>query len=354
MSVSKHYGDVDGLRLLSCNAIVNFVNTNRNFGKTWAFKKRAFRRAVKKGKKTLWIRMFKKECKEACASFYSSVDLLKYCGASIYDKKTNPNGNLKREGYSFFAKRKNGKWVQFLKIVNLGNPDAVRSADDVDVDTIVFDEYTKTAERYRRYRGNIVNDFLDIWFSAKREHEVRCILLGNKESIYNPFFANFGITAPKADWEGIRLFRKGSIAVQQLNNEPSIQSEFELKTKALLAGTSYGSYIYGSEYKTAMPFKARKTPQGALLYIQLSILSSELKISVLDGFYYVSKGIDRTKAVYCLGGMPQKYKKERALLNRNKPLFYAFTNAYSLNRVCYDSQATREAIEPFLKWLSLR
>ena len=47
----------------------------------------------------------------------------------------------------------------------LTDADAVRSADDVDVDTLIFDEFTKTPNKYKRYRGNMVNDFIDILFS---------------------------------------------------------------------------------------------------------------------------------------------------------------------------------------------
>ena len=53
MSNKENYGDRQGLLLLSRNAVFNFVISNRNFGKTWAFKKRAFKRAIKKGKKSL-------------------------------------------------------------------------------------------------------------------------------------------------------------------------------------------------------------------------------------------------------------------------------------------------------------
>ena len=56
----KHYGDKDGLRVLSYNAIITAILSNRNYGKTWTFKRRAFRRALKHGKKTIWLRLFKK------------------------------------------------------------------------------------------------------------------------------------------------------------------------------------------------------------------------------------------------------------------------------------------------------
>lgn len=38
-----HYGDRAGRLLLSRGAILNIVNSNRNYGKTWAFKRRAVR-----------------------------------------------------------------------------------------------------------------------------------------------------------------------------------------------------------------------------------------------------------------------------------------------------------------------
>ena len=98
----KHYGDKDGLRVLSYNAIITAILSNRNYGKTWTFKRRAFRRALKHGKKTIWLRLFKKEVKEAISTFYTSKDLQKYCGISIYDKDTNKNGNLIQQGNTYY------------------------------------------------------------------------------------------------------------------------------------------------------------------------------------------------------------------------------------------------------------
>jgi len=349
----KHYGDKDGLLVLSYNGIITAVNSNRNYGKTWTFKKRAFRRALKHGKKTIWLRMFKKELQEVADTFYASRDLQKYCGVSLYDKDHNPNGNVKRNGYTFYyRKNKKSPWKWFIKIFALSNPDAVRSADDVDVDTIVFDEYTKTAEKYRRYRGNIVNDFLDIWHSAKREHAVRCILLGNKEGYGNPFFTYFGITPPPEDWEGIRTYRNGSFVLQQINNTPSEEGDFNKKAAALLEGTAYGDYIYKSKYKAASGLKPRKTPADASLYVQLIIKRTALKISFFNGYFYVNRRIDEGKLIYC-DALLHRYRKERLLVRRLKPFFSDFIAALSDNRVFYDNELTHEAMQPFFTWLGI-
>jgi len=352
-ALQTHYGDTDGLRVLSYNAIFTYILSNRNYGKTWTFKKRAFRRALKHNKKTIWLRCFTKEKKEAVATFYSSKDLQKYCGLDPYDKDTNPNGNFKQLGNTFYYRSTpKSKWRWFLKVYALSDAGAVRSADDVDVDTIVFDEFTKTPATYRRYHGNMVNDLIDIYFSAKREHEIRVIFLGNKESINNPFFTYFGIKPLPTHYEGIRTFRGGSVAVQQINNVAKKDSDYDHKLQALLEGTQYGNYIYKQEYKQQMAFKPRKTPAGATLYCQLINNSNPIHISVYNGFYYVNDRIEKTKRIYC-DQVYNKYQNELILVKRQKRFFNSFITALADNRVYYDNERTHEAIQPFIQWLSI-
>ena len=354
--VKKHYGDKDGLHALSYNGIITTILSNRNYGKTWTFKKRAFRRALKHGKKTLWLRLFKKEVKEAIATFYTSKDLQKYCGISIYDKDTNPQGNLKKIGGTFYYRKKiNGKWTRwhwFLKVFALSDAGAVRSADDVDVDTIVFDEFTKPTEKYKRYTGNITNDFIDILFSAKREHQIRCILIGNKESVNNPIFTYFGIKPLPTSYQGIRTYRNGSFVVQQINNMEETQSEYGQKMNDLLSGTAYGNYIYKSTYKNESGFKPRRTPPQANIYCQLVIEAQRLKISVFNGLFYVNMKVDTSKRIYC-DVLPHKYKNELLLVRKQKRFFTSFINALADNRVYYEDAQTYEAIQPFMTWLTI-
>lgn len=354
--IKKHYGDKDGLHALSYNAIITAILSNRNYGKTWTFKKRAFRRALKHGKKTLWLRLFKKEVKEAIATFYASKDLQAYCGISIYDKDANPQGNLKQVGGTFYYRKKiKGKWTRwnwFLKVFALSDAGAVRSADDVDVDTIIFDEFTKPTQKYKRYNGNITNDFIDILFSAKREHQIRCVLIGNKESVNNPIFTYFHIKPLPTQWQGIKAYRHGSFVVQQINNLEETQSDYGRKMNDLLDGTAYGNYIYKSAYKNESGFKPRKTPPQATIYCQLCIETQLLKISVSNGLFYVNMKVDNSKRIYC-DVLPHKYKNELLLVRKQKRFFTGLINALADNRVYYDDAQTYEAMQPFMAWLTI-
>lgn len=352
----KHYSDNEGLLVLSYNGIYNSVLSNRTYGKTWLFKKRAVKRALKRGRKTIWLRLFKNEAKECIDTFFSSKDLQKFCGVSYYDKDTNPNGNLRREGNTFLLRKmikgKWSKWFWFLKVFKLGDAGALRSADDVKIDTIIFDEFTKPANKYRLYRGNIANDFIDIFFSIKREHQVRCIFIGNKESVSNPIFTYFGITPPPAQYEGIRRYRNGSFIIQQINNLPKSDSEYDTKVEALFKGTAYGNFIYKSTYKEDMAFKTRRMPAGAAVYTQININNQPIKIAAYNGCYYVNTRIVNSRHLYC-DKLAGKSANERLLVNRLKRFFVPFIEALKDNRVYYDSPVTYERAQAFIQWLNV-
>lgn len=335
-------------KIASYNAIFNFIISNRNYGKTWGAKKRAVKRAIKKGKKTIWIRTFKKEVKECVATFFKSRDLCEFCDLIWYDKETK-KGNLKQIGNTFYIKR-NKKWIWFLKVFALSDYNAIRSSDDVDIDTIVYDESTMQSSHERYYRGNRVDNFIDAYISIKREHKVKCFFFGNKENVSNPFLKYFAIKELPSTWEGIRTYRDGSIAYEQINNLPCENNSYDKKLKAMLAGTRYGSYLYSSKAKNEEKIKQKKVPSKATLFCQLSIDNYEIAIKVFESDFYIINKIDRLKRVFTLE-QKQKYKNEQLLVKRQKRFFIALENALSDNRIYYDNIQSYNTMQTFYKWL---
>lgn len=339
----------DGGKALSHNAIFNAVISNRGYGKTWGFKKRAWVRALKRGKKTIWLRRFKKEVKEAAPTFYGSADLLTFIGTLVPYNSETKQGNFKQNGNTFYVKR--GKqWTWFLKIVALSDANALRSADDVNIDTIVFDEFTTTPYMYTRYRGNEVQDFCDMFFSIKREHEVRVIFLGNNESAASPYLTYFGIKPLPMKFEGTRKYRHGTFLVQKINNKQREVKAYDRGIRDLFSGTTYGDYIYKDTYRTGGKLRCIKPPPDVALYVQLNWRDVEIAVKT-DGYHYfcVSK-IDETQPVYC-NEYKHVYVRERLLVKKQKSLFAALINAFADNRVYYDTQAAFEAMLPFRQWL---
>lgn len=339
----------DALKILSFNAVYYFIISNRNYGKTWCLKRRQFRRALKHGKKCLWVRRFTKEVKEATATMYASSDLQKFCGIVPYDPKTK-TGNFKQVGRTCYVLR-NGKWEWFLKIVKVTDANAMRSADDVKCDTIIYDEHTTTPDKMRYVRGNEVEQFIDMFISAKREHKLLCIFLGNKEATINPYLQYFGIEPLPSSFEGIRTYKKGSLVVQQINNISKAQNDYDLKVQYLLEGTPYGAYLQGAA-KSELKLPLKRTPAEAQTYIQLNFNNNEMRFTIHNGFFYVSRRINKQKRVYTNIKL-SKYKDEALLVKRQKRLFLALINAISDNRIYYDTQATYEAAQAFYAWLGI-
>ena len=349
MQELKHYSAEE---IISYNAIMNFINTNRNFGKTWSFQKRAFIRASKRHKMAIWLRRFNGERDEAADKLFASRDLQKYCGISVYDKKENPAGNFYRQGKHFYCKDDAGRWINFMTVYSLSDRLKLRSADNVDIDTIVFDEYTTTPDKYRRYRGNEVNDLMDIFISLKREHQVRLFLLGNKESYSNPYYSYFNIPSIPNSYEGIRTFRNGSIAVEQRNNKPLSQTEYENKLESMLSGTTYGSYYLDAGYKTSYNLKWYKTPPAADLYIQVNIDGNALRICLHQGIFYVSSTLDNQALTYS-NILTGRYKNEKVLIRSYKRFLTDYACAVADNRVKYADAPTYEKALQFHKWLMI-
>ena len=351
--MAEHYGDRAGLKVLSYNALITWIVTNRSYGKGWAFKKRAFKRGLKKNRCTLWLRLFEKEMKKCADTFIDKPDLLKYMGAQLYNKEKN-TGNIKREGYSFYC-RKSPKhpWQRFLIIDMLPHAPALRDADLPNIDTIVLDEFSQTPEQMKRFRGNAPKLLLDIAFSMKREHKIRIICLGNKEQRANPFFAYFGIEPPKADFEGIRRYRNGTHVLQQINNIPP-DDEYNNQWRDAISGTSYGNFVYKSDYKTGSAFKIRRTPDSASLWVQVATNSGVIKISSLNGSFYINRKVETSKPVYYLGEPQKKYRHEYRLVNKQKKYFDPLVNAFSFNEVFYDSHMTGEITADLKKWLAIQ
>lgn len=347
MTTGRKYYTSIGLQ--SYNAVFNFVISNRNYGKTWSMQKRAFKRGIKHGKRTLWVRRFHAESKQAIDKLYKSPDLLQFIGAEIYDKETK-QGNLKQNGRKFYCRRGN-KWYCFLEVIALCDSRSMRSADDVNIDTIVFDEFTTTPDKYKLYRGDEVTDFIDLFISIKREHEVKVFLFGNKESVNNPYFNYFGIKPLPQEYQGIRTFKGGSIAIQQINNKQRNTTQYENKVNNLLNGTKYQSYL-NNAYKNATDVPIRKLPAYATLYLQVDIDNYAVRIMTNGTYFFVTSKLDDTKPVYC-DSIKGKYKNERVLLQRNKILLKGLVNSYAMNKVSYTDLASYESFRMFLNWLNI-
>lgn len=350
----------NGLKILSHNGVFNFVDTVRNIGKSFGFKYRAIKRAYKKGKATYWVRRYKKETKKTKQKFFNDK-LLKQLGMSVFNKRDNPNGELKREGNRIYVKNRVGQWVIAVEFISLGESADYRSADDCAFDTIVFDEYTTTPARYTYYKGDEVEDFMDLLVSLKREERMTVVFLGNKETIYNKYKRFFGILPLPLSYEGFKHYRKHSIVIQQSNIVVNAKKAYNEKFCNALRGTRYASYLMEGTTRTA-----KKIQYSALdvskskLYGQFNFNGEAFAIYCISTFdsrynstitrYIVTTKINMSKSVYTNLNI-SIYPRQHGLINAHKRELYGVTNAIVDNRLYFESDGAHEVSQAFFRWL---
>lgn len=325
---------LNALRICSFKAIFNFINTCRNKGKTWIFCRIAFTRFKKHGKTTLWIRRYKDELKKTKGKLFKPK-LLKQLGLN--------ESNFKWVGFTAYYKRKD-TFEPFLYLLSLSQAKAARSSDDGRTRLIVFDEYTTTPAKYALYRGNEVEDFLDIVDSMRREHEIQVFLLGNKESAINPYFRYFGIKPMPENFEGIRTYNDGTILCYYSNTVPDeiAKTDFSSRYNKALKNTPHLRYLNNGETK-GKSNRVEKCPKKNKLVCQFDFIGG-FSIYACNNKLYVCCGLDKSKLVYV--NTPKSYAKQISLASSDKVMFSDIVTAYKYGLMFFDTQAAEELFLP--------
>lgn len=356
MVITNDYINITRDVLTNSESIFYFIKTVRDVGKTWGAKKYIWKRAIKRGRKAIVIRRTKVEAEKMAETFYASVDMQKFCGYELYNPQTK-KGNLRREGKTFYVKR-NGKWEWFLKITNLSQFRSLRSADDPKCNTIILEEYAVTEAEYRRYSGNEVENFIDIVYSVARQHPIRCIFLGNKESLYDPYLDYFGIKPMPAAYQGIVKYKDKTITCYYRNSKAEIKDKkgayFHRRLETLLSGTAYGRFIEG-EYKNNVKLKLAAIPEKAEGYLQLKWRDKLFRICTFNGNFYINDKPDITLLLLTDKiTNSHKYKMQWQLFKReHRHIADELIYAYLQNKIYYSSEIVYHNLQPFLKWLGV-
>ena len=206
--------------------------------------------------------------------------------------------------------------------------------------------------KYKYYRGNEVHDFFTIFFTKKRTHadgsesHVYIFMLGNRESFSNPYYTYFNLPAIPIEFEGIKTFKNGSIAIMQLNNQ-SIKnnSKYDEKLLNLLNNTPLDKFMNGNVL-TDLSKDFVKCPKNATLYAQFDF-TMPLSFMYYNGAIYVKKYVDKKRTIFV--NKPRDQYKHNYVLTRNDRLkFNVLKNHYKLNKIYYaDARIYYEATQIF-------
>lgn len=220
-------------RLLSFNAVLNFIIGERGVGKSFCLKNYAVERYIKTGEQFVYLRRYKEELTLACSSFFKDLQAAGFYTDHEFQVKGSKNLTL------FYM---DGEIIGYG--IALSTSNILKSTAFPDVKTIIYDEFILDTGIYH-YLKNEVTQTLSAIETIFRLRDGRVFFLGNSISIDNPFFNFFSLDLPYNS--EFKTFKDGLIVVNYIKNLEYRAKKKSTRFGRLIDGTEYGRYAIDNE-----------------------------------------------------------------------------------------------------------
>ena len=310
-------------RVLSFNALINFIIGERGVGKSFSSKKHVINRFIKKGEEFVYLRRYKTELKSSVPKFFDD----------IIDEKVFPEATFKVKNNNLYINDKIAGYALPLSTANI-----LKSTSYSKVKTIIFDKGCY------HYLQNEVEQFLDIIETVGRLRDIKVFMLGNAISITNPYFTYFNLSLPYNS--DIALFKDGSILVNYIKNEIYREIKKASRFGKLIEGTDYGRYAIDNEFLRDSKSFIKKKEKWSKFYFILILNNKPYGIwnDYKNGFMFISEDYDPNCPVrYALN--TKDHSESSVLIRvRNSPLIKSVIDHYRLARLCFENQKIKNIV----------
>ena len=316
-------------KVLSYNAMFNFIIGERGVGKTFGAKKFCINRFLKYGEQFVYIRRYKTEIKE------SAADVNKFFGQMI---DFFPDINFDVKGEKLYINKKVCGYVLPLSVANI-----LKSTSFNKVATIIFDEFIIDKGCYR-YLQNEVEQFLDLVETIARLRDVRVFFLGNAISITNPYFTYFNLSLPYNS--DVKTFKDGLILVNYIKNLEYREVKHKSKFGKIIAGTQYSKYAIDNEFlRDSKSFVKKKSPKSQHYFIfKYNNQTYGVWNDWSEGEIYFSKDYDPNCPI-TFSVTSEDHNEQSIMLKLRSSIFFkSVIEHYRLGKLFFESQTIKNNI----------
>jgi hypothetical protein len=276
--------DID--RVLSYNALFNFVVGSRGVGKTYGSKKRGIKNFIKNGSQFIYTRRYNTELDRGKNDKFFN-DIIK--------NQEFPGAEFKVSGmdYMFEGKTCGGAMA-------LSTAKAEKGVPYPDVGLIIFDEFIIDKGVYHYLPDEVIN-FLELYETIARLRDVTVLFLSNALTVTNPYFMYFDLEIPR---NKNKIVRKGDdILLAMAQNEEYINAKKQTRFGKIIEGTSYANYAIDNQFlRDSDTFIEQKSGSATYLFTFKYLANYYgVWISYNEGKLWVSEHVDPScKIVYSL------------------------------------------------------
>lgn len=326
-------------KVLSYNAVFNFIVGPRGVGKSFGAKERGIRNAITKGEEVIYLRRYKNELQAARATFFADV-AFKF---PLYDFRIN--GSVAEYAHVNTREDKKREWTTVAYFVALSTAQNQKSVSYPKVKLIIFDEFI-LEEGALRYLPNEVTAFINFYSTVDRNKDkTKVLLLANSVSVMNPYFIYYEI---RPDQEGEFVTRNHS----KVTGLPYIIVHFH-KSQAFkeeVLSTRFGQFISETEYAKFAVDNDFQDNHGALLAFKdakarymftLETKNGSFSIwhNFFTGMYYIQDKLPGNQDILTL--VSSKMDTDKTLIPINDRNIQNLRTAYRKGNAMFDKPTTR-------------
>lgn len=322
-------------KVLSYNAMLNFIIGERGVGKSYGSIKYVVNRFIKHNEEFVYLRRYKTELKTSVPHFFDAIN-----GNNEF-----PNHKLTTSNNTFYIDGKKFGYAMPLSTANI-----LKSTSFDKVKTIIFDEFIIDKGTYHYLQNEIVQ-LLDIIETIGRLRNVRVLFLGNAISITNPYFTYFDLTLPYNS--DIKTFKDGLILVNYIKNDKYREVKKQSRFGKLIEDTSYGKYAIDNEFlRDSKSFIKKKSPNAKFFFIiYLNGVSYGVWRDLNEDVYYISNQIDSLCPIRFTFNTDDHNFDTILASRRNNPWLKSIVEHYRVARLCFENQKIKNNIMDYLNKL---
>lgn len=330
------YYDFD--KMLSYNALLNFIIGERGVGKSYGAKKYVAKRFINKHKEFVYLRRYKTELKQAMKKQQSPIFF-----AQIQNDPELKGHKFSNTNDVMYIDGKICGYAMPLSIANI-----LKSSTYDNVDTIIFDEFILDKGTYH-YLQDEVTSFLETLETVARLRDIRVIFLGNAISITNPYFTYFNLTLPyNSEFKIAKKDNNGQplILINYIKNLKYREVKKASRFGQLIDGTDYGKYAIDNEFLRDSKSFVKKKSKNCKFYFILILKGKHYGVwcDYQDGMMYISNDYDPNCPVK-FSINPDDHNENTLLIRtRTSPFFKSVIEHYRLARLCFENQQIKNNI----------
>lgn len=330
-------------KISSYNGTYNFLVGQRGVGKTYGWKKKVIRAAIRKGEEFMYVRRYKEELKVSKETFF----------ADLVAKNEFPDWDFRTYGATAqmapvsTRDDKKRKWRVIGHFIALSTAQAIKSVSYPLVTNIGYDEFI-IEKGATHYIANEVHAFNNLYSTVDRNQDkTKVFFMANSVSIMNPYFLEYNIKPDES--REFTVMHDGFIVVHFVEAAEFTDQVYATRFGKFIQGTAFGDFAAGNEF--ADNHDSLLNVKGASARYTYTIEAKQGCFSVwidwLAGKYYVQEKRPKQELIFTI--LPERMDEGKTLLGYSDKVMQSLRTAFRNGNTYFDTAKSRNAFIEIFK-----